>query len=833
MDPNESVKQKLERYQKTLEYVNDVRFAKFSLPESKQHTDPSSSGTTYTAGTRIAGINKDISEGNVASAREVIRTLLEIDPANPLLTELLNKSSISSEEMLEAAESTLSRHALLQDARNNLSLAEARERELAARQPEIKEGEEIVADESDRQVQPQEQEQAQEQQEEQGQPSSGGQGEQPHPRYVIQQRPLTNKERFGTQENYAEHKKANQAMRDEQAAKLWDQRRKSRMTSDEWARYKGENRDERNERAKKLWERRKQAGLVKPGAAKSGWGLDALGAKAGKWLADKLGLTRAAKWLADKTGISNYAKAFADRTGITAANNAINAAKSWLGDVTGYTRASNYLNGLGNSFRNWLGDVTGYTRANSFLNGLANNIGNWAGNLAKDLLRSGVSAARSGLGNLINAVRQYWGAGPSGIVAREALRQAAIRAGLQAGTRLLFTGIILNPLTWVFVVIGITFLLGWLYSSSFNDINCDKPGQMEVKKVLENLHSGDNDIKNGDQIDYQIQVTYIWLCDKINLPSVTITDTVPPSVEYVDGSAKSESPAYGPGPDGVYNEASRTVTWNLTNISSNDPYGVSFSVRPFQQSDGSWSVQDIWLQNAATVTYRAPTSRSSGGFSDITGLLPNPLTQTVANWTDIKSQIIAAFNKHPELIETYKQASAETGLPWQVLAGLHFVETGSGPGPDSSLVSGRKIGQAEPDVSPVKCASGVSGPGIPVPLGGGCGFSNQLDSAIYAANHLAEKIGKLPSTFPEVVEAMSKYNGGGNANCGEGLDYGPCPPQFFGEDDPYAMADFDDAHSHDKMYIIFCADFARCNPPRKFGRPGAIGVVRALIEEGL
>ena len=417
------------------------------------------------------------------------------------------------------------------------------------------------------------------------------------------------------------------------------------------------------------------------------------------------------------------------------------------------------------------------------------------------------------------------------------LPRVGMQAGMAAGRGLLFGAapalVAAAPVLLIYGLIAAIFFIGWLYSRQFDNINCDKPGQMEVKKVLENPRSGVDNVRNGDRIDYQIQVTYIWLCDKITLPSVTVTDTVPLSLEYVKESAKSESPALGPGPAGVYNPANRTITWNLTNVSSNDPYGVFFSVEPRQQDDGSWSLQDTWLQNTATVTYRAPTTRSSGGFTDVTGLLPSPITPAPANWESVKSQIIAAYNKHPELIDTYKQASSETGVPWQVLAGLHFVETGSGPGPDSSLVSGRKIGQVEPDVSPVKCTAGVSGPGKPIPLGGGCGFANQLDSAIYAGHHLAEKIGKVPSTFPEAVEAMSKYNGGGNANCGEGLDYGPCPPQFYGEDDPYAMADFDEPHSSSKMYIIFCADFTRCNPLRTFNRPGAMGVVRALIEEGL
>lgn len=644
----------------------------------------------------------------------------------------------------------------------------------------------------------------------QGETSGLGGSSQRQSRVIIN-RPLTNKERFGTKEAYGEYKEANKESRSEQARKLWENRKKASFNKEQYGQYKEENKEDRKKRAEELWKRRK-AGLLKPSAKPGGWN------PFGDWAAKKLG---------EKIAQSRLGQAVA-RNFIDPLKQIVQNSRAWQAVAPRIKPLIDLADKIASPFRaasHWLGGPERWLNKN-----ILDPLSKWANTQTMNALKSGLELAKSGINNLINAAKQYWGAGPSSWAAREALRQAAIRAGVQAGWSAVVAA---APILLVYGLIIAVFLFGWWYSSLFNDINCDKPGRMEVKKVLENPRSGLDSVGNGDQIDYQIQINYIWLCDKINLPTVTITDTVPRSVEYVPGSAKSESPAYGPGPDGTYDPASRVITWNLTNISSNDPYGVIFSVKPNKQDDGTWSLQDTWLQNQATVIYRAPTSRSSGGFSDITGLLPSPITPVPADWDGVKAQIIAAYTKHPELISMYKQASAETGVPWQVLAGLHFVETGSGPGPDSSLVSGRKIGQVEPDVSPVKCAAGVSGPGKPVPLGGGCGFTNQLDSAIYAGNHLAEKIGKVPSTFPEAVEAMSKYNGGGNANCGEGLDYGPCPPQFYGEDDPYAMADFDEAHSSKKMYVIFCSDRTRCNPKKVFNRPGAMGVVRALIEEGL
>src|SRR3989344_4435294 len=105
MDPKESLKQQAESLQRTLEFVNEVRFNKESKPESKQLQDTTHPETaTPTSGRRIAEVNKAISEGNIESAREIVRGLLKVDPANSRLTSLLNQTYISSEELQKATE---------------------------------------------------------------------------------------------------------------------------------------------------------------------------------------------------------------------------------------------------------------------------------------------------------------------------------------------------------------------------------------------------------------------------------------------------------------------------------------------------------------------------------------------------------------------------------------------------------------------------------------------------------------------------------------------------------------------------------------------------------
>ena len=165
----------------------------------------------------------------------------------------------------------------------------------------------------------------------------------------------------------------------------------------------------------------------------------------------------------------------------------------------------------------------------------------------------------------------------------------------------------------------------------------------------------------------------------------------------------------------------------------------------------------------------------------------------------------------------YVQASNATGVPWQILAGIHYREGECGP--TNSLVSGRKIGTNEPDL--LGNCSINSLPGKAVPVTGGCGFQTLLNSAIYSGNHLVGKIGAVPSSFPSLVFALSRYNGTGNSNCGK-TPFKSCPAYFPGEDDTYVMNFFDARHS--PMYIVYCADYTLCLPPVADSRPGVVTI---------
>lgn len=206
--------------------------------------------------------------------------------------------------------------------------------------------------------------------------------------------------------------------------------------------------------------------------------------------------------------------------------------------------------------------------------------------------------------------------------------------------------------------------------------------------------------------------------------------------------------------------------------------------------------------------------------SRFASLLPNPIPQSAGASSPINFADLEA-----EIVEAAKLAEAETGVACELLIGLHFVE--SNWNNNGSFISGRELGTVETDVPPTASACTAYGGTI---AAGGCIFSSLSDTAIYAGDHIKDKVAALtgawrpPQNFGELVGAMSLYNGGGNANCGEPVPYtGPCPPPV-GIDDPYAVNYFDDLH--DQMYLIFCADLTRCDPPQLFTRYGAATVAK-------
>ena len=157
------------------------------------------------------------------------------------------------------------------------------------------------------------------------------------------------------------------------------------------------------------------------------------------------------------------------------------------------------------------------------------------------------------------------------------------------------------------------------------------------------------------------------------------------------------------------------------------------------------------------------------------------------------------------------------------MAGIHYVEGNCGT--NKSCVSGRTLGVNEPDLYG-NCSS-QGGVGKPVPIGGGCGFRTLADSCIYGANHLKGKIGRVPSSIQDLAKALGRYNGIGNANCGRvnaSMPY--CPARYEGFDHIYPFSKYDAIHQ--TMYLVYCADYTRCNPPKIFQRIGVLTIANIL-----
>ncbi len=142
-----------------------------------------------------------------------------------------------------------------------------------------------------------------------------------------------------------------------------------------------------------------------------------------------------------------------------------------------------------------------------------------------------------------------------------------------------------------------------------------------------------------------------------------------------------------------------------------------------------------------------------------------------------------------ELIDVYGQVEADTGIPCEIIAGIHWMEGGMNP--DQSLLDGG-------------------------PLRG-----SLLEDATIAMEHLKDKMGmkgaapdQIQLNYEKLLYGLSSYNGWGNANCTSNyLDEerptrwrlaGYCPATAPGEDHIYPVNWIDDRHQ--EMDLIFCMD---------------------------
>ena len=208
-------------------------------------------------------------------------------------------------------------------------------------------------------------------------------------------------------------------------------------------------------------------------------------------------------------------------------------------------------------------------------------------------------------------------------------------------------------------------------------------------------------------------------------------------------------------------------------------------------------VEDLFLGRCAGVRGGQLAARCDGqAFAKVTGL---------PEYSDIPNQAKSYFSEFivpkitPELVEAYGQAQAATGIPCEIIAGIHYIEGGMSP--EQSVFDGAKT------------------------LRGG----NLAADATAAMEHFKDKLGQsgvapaqVELNFENLVQALSDYNGGGNANCSSNdsgyrptrwRNNGWCPADFYGDDHIYPLSWIDEEHL--EMDLIFCKDSVEftCNRP--------------------
>ncbi len=160
---------------------------------------------------------------------------------------------------------------------------------------------------------------------------------------------------------------------------------------------------------------------------------------------------------------------------------------------------------------------------------------------------------------------------------------------------------------------------------------------------------------------------------------------------------------------------------------------------------------------------------------------------------------------NPKLESAYAAAEQATGIPCEVIAGIHFEEGSSAftDGGDPTTVSVQNGGAASRD-------GGLE------------------TSAINAGKTL---LNHPHSNTQELIGDISDFNGGGNSNCQLGypfpIPFSGCPRQFIGDDDPYATNMLDARHTD--MYLLYHGDLTAGQPtPYGNDRPGAFAVALAV-----
>lgn len=357
-------------------------------------------------------------------------------------------------------------------------------------------------------------------------------------------------------------------------------------------------------------------------------------------------------------------------------------------------------------------------------------------------------------------------------------------------------------------------LTGAAFFSAAGAISNIVPGQNNFFSISKIPSPDHFENLSGDQT--QQETFTITLTAKTALTNIEITDDMKllskSGTSSIDTDAGGKSFASINCPKNL--DPNTSCVQRITiNIKSNyNDSLITNTVKVKATPPGQNEVQDT---TSAIVTVGNPPLPNCGQSSSFSTLLPNPIPQSV---NPVSPGSFATLISG-DVVNVAKIASAQTGVPCEMLVGIHYVEAGWSD--KGSFISGRPIGAVETDIGEALYCTGLGG----TFSGGGCVFSSLQQTAVASANIVLNKMQALtgqrkpPANFEEMIGAMELYNGPGNANCKASVPYnGPCPPPR-GTDNPYALGHFDIAHKD--MFLIYCGDNDPCKVLTPFISDGA------------
>lgn len=194
--------------------------------------------------------------------------------------------------------------------------------------------------------------------------------------------------------------------------------------------------------------------------------------------------------------------------------------------------------------------------------------------------------------------------------------------------------------------------------------------------------------------------------------------------------------------------AQNYISINSAGQSATSPNGEGVVMNPAEPinrvnnraQDSMHLLQNCWtvpkeLQNSPrcnlTLTDASASACTGEAFAKLEPNPKKPSSKAQFLWNGINSKLT------PDVVSAYTEAEKQTGVPCEVLAGIHFEEGGNNPNQD--LQSG-------------------------APLNG----RSLTSSAIQAAEEIKQKVGGTIDSLDTLIKAMSRYNGGGNTNCQSG-----------------------------------------------------------------